>query len=94
METMKSFPKIPVIAHPLANPIPERFEIVPWEAVRVVASTMTGALSDHDEDGWRKLPRREHVGRAMRHLALYLISGDEEQLRHGACRALMALETL
>lgn len=78
----------------LANPIPERFELVPWEAVRAVASTMTGALADHDEDGWRKLPRREHVGRALRHLTLYLVSGNEEELRHAACRALMALETL
>lgn len=86
-ETTKSFPK------PLANTIPERFELVPWEAVRVVAEVMTGALADHDEGGWRKLPRREHVGRALRHLAAYLVSGDEEELRHGACRALMAVET-
>lgn len=80
--------------HPLANHVPERFELVPWEAVRIVAATLTKGLEDHDEDGWRKLPRREHVGRALRHLALYLVSGDEEELRHGACRALMALETL
>src|SRR5674476_573163 len=85
-ETTKSFPR------PLANPVPERFELVPWEAVRIVAATMTEGLADHDEGGWRKLPRREHVGRALRHLALYLVGGDEEELRHGACRALMSLD--
>jgi hypothetical protein len=79
-------------SRPLANPIPERFELVPWEAVRIVAATMTKGLEDHDEGGWRKLPRREHVGRALRHLAAYLVSGDEEELQHGACRALMGLE--
>jgi hypothetical protein len=86
-ETTKSSPK------PLANPVPERFELVPWEAVRIVAATLTQGLEDHDEDGWRELPRREHVGRALRHLAAYLVSGDEEELRHGATRALMAVET-
>src|ERR1035437_2990062 len=86
-ETMKSFPR------PLASPIPERFELVPWEAVRVIAATLTKGLEDHDEGGWRELPRREHVGRALRHLALYLISGEEEELRHGATRCLMSLET-
>jgi hypothetical protein len=87
-ETMTRF-----TAKPLANPVPERFDLVPWEAVRIVAATLTKGLEDHDEGGWRKLPRREHVGRALRHLALYLVDGDEEELRHGATRALMAVET-
>jgi hypothetical protein len=78
---------------PLANPVPENFGLVPWEAVRVVAEVMTAALADHDEGGWRNLPRREHVARAMRHLALYSISGEEEELRHAACRVLFAVET-
>jgi hypothetical protein len=73
--------------------VPERFDLVPWEAVRRVAETMTNALDDHDEDGWRKLPHRDHVSRAMRHLAAYLNNGSEEELRHAACRVLMALET-
>jgi hypothetical protein len=86
--TTKFFPR------PLANSIPERFELVPWEAVRVVAETLTKGLADHDEGGWRKLPRREHVGRALRHLAMYLISGSEEDLTHAATRCLMSLEVL
>ena len=77
---------------PLANPIPEDFSLVPWAAVRIVAEVMTDALKDHDRDGWRKLPRREHASRAARHLALYFVNGQEEELRHAACRALMALE--
>jgi hypothetical protein len=78
---------------PLANPVPERFDLIPWEAVRRCAEVMTNALADHDEDGWRRLPRHEHVSRAMRHLALYQITGKDEELEHAACRALMALES-
>lgn len=77
----------------LANPVPERFDLVPWTAVRQIAQTMTDALRDHDEGGWRELPRKEHVTRAIRHLTLYLV-GDksEDHLSHAACRALFALE--
>lgn len=80
--------------HPLANPVKEEFYLVPWEGVRVVAETMTEGLKDHDEGGWRKLPRRAHISRALRHLALY-VAGDtsEGHLEHAACRVLMALET-
>jgi hypothetical protein len=79
---------------PLANPVKEEFHLVPWEAVRVVAQTMTDGLKDHDENGWRKLSRKAHISRALRHLALHL-TGDtsEEHLKHAACRCLMALET-
>src|ERR1019366_5932250 len=92
-ENMASHPKRPALM-PLANPIPEDFSLVPWAAVRIVAEVMTDALKDHDRDGWRKLPRREHVGRALRHLAAYLISGSEEDLTHAATRCLMSLEVL
>lgn len=78
---------------PLANPIAERFEILPHSAILQVAGVMTKALDDHDEDGWRKLPARVHVGRAMRHMTLYLLTGSVEDLRNAATRALMSLET-
>jgi hypothetical protein len=78
--------------HPLANPVPEDFSLVPWEGVRIVAEVMTAALVNHDRDGWRKLPRREHIARAMRHAAAFMNGGSEEELRHFACRALMSLE--
>src|ERR1017187_601896 len=78
---------------PLANPVPDRFDLIPWGAVCQVARTTTDALKDHDEGGWRSLSRREHVSRTLRHLALYL-SGDtsEEHLEHATCRMLMALD--
>lgn len=78
---------------PLANPVPDRFDLIPWGAVCQVARTMTDSLKDHDEGGWRKLSRRDHVSRVLRHLALYL-SGDtsEAHLEHAACRMLMALD--
>lgn len=78
---------------PLANPVLEDFALLPWEGVRQVAEQMTEGLRDHDEGGWRKLPKRAHISRAIRHLALHL-SGDtsEDHLRHAACRCLMALE--
>jgi hypothetical protein len=79
---------------PLLTVKKERFDLVPWNAVRQVAEVMTEGLKDHDEDGWRKVPRKTHVSRALRHLVLY-ITGDitEDHLRHAACRILMSLET-
>src|ERR1035441_9256257 len=79
---------------PLAHPVRERMDLVPWNAVLAVAQTMTEGIKTHDEGAWRKLPQREHVSRALRHLALFLV-GDlaEPHLFHAACRTLMALET-
>ena len=81
-------------AKPLAHPVRERMDLVPWNAVLAVAQTMTEGIKTHDEGAWRKLPQRDHVSRAMRHLALFLV-GDvaEPHLFHAACRALMALES-
>jgi hypothetical protein len=91
--TVSTYTSGPTPKKPLANPIPEDFSLVPWDAVRIVAEVMTDALKDHDRGGWRKLPRQEHVSRAARHLALYFVNGSDEELRHAVCRALMALET-
>ena len=81
-------------AKPLAHPVRERMDLVPWNAVLAVAQTMTEGIKTHDEGAWRKLSQRDHVSRAMRHLALFLV-GDlaEPHLFHAACRTLMALET-
>jgi hypothetical protein len=81
-------------AKPLAHPVRERMDLVPWNGVLAVAETMTEGIKTHDEGAWRKLSQREHVSRAMRHLALFLV-GDvaEPHLFHAACRALMALES-
>jgi hypothetical protein len=79
---------------PLAHPVRERMDLVPWNAVLAVAQTMTEGIKTHDEGAWRKLSQRDHVSRALRHLALFLV-GDlaEPHLFHAACRTLMALET-
>ena len=79
---------------PLAHPVRERMDLVPWNGVLAVAETMTEGIKTHDEGAWRKLSQREHVSRAMRHLALFLV-GDiaEPHLFHACCRTLMALET-
>ena len=81
-------------AKPLAHPVRERMDLVPWNAVLAVAQTMTEGIKTHDEGAWRKLSQRDHVSRALRHLALFLV-GDlaEPHLFHAACRTLMALET-
>ncbi len=78
---------------PLAHPVRERMDLVPWNAVLAVAQTMTEGIKTHDEGAWRKLSQREHVSRALRHLALFL-TGDcaEPHLHHAAARSLMALE--
>ena len=85
---------VPLPEKPLAHPVRERMDLVPWNAVLAVAQTMTEGIKTHDEGAWRKLPQRDHVSRAMRHLALCLV-GDlaEPHLFHAACRTLMALET-
>jgi hypothetical protein len=80
-------------AKPLAHPVRERMDLVPWNGVLAVAETMTEGIKTHDEGAWRKLSQREHVSRALRHLALFL-TGDytEPHLHHAAARSLMALE--
>jgi hypothetical protein len=84
--------KRPGTSRPLANPVAERYELLPWGAIRVCAEVFTEGLKTHDEDGWRRLPREEHINRALRHLALYS-AGDtsEDHLKHAACRCLMAI---
>src|ERR1017187_909598 len=81
-------------AWPLAHPVRERMDLVPWNAVLAVAQTMAEGIKTHDEGAWRKLSQRDHVSRALRHLALFLV-GDlaEPHLFHAACRTLMGLET-
>ena len=78
---------------PLANPVHERMDLVPWDGVLAVARTMTDGVRTHDEGAWRKLSQREHISRAMRHLALFLV-GDSAapHLEHACCRILMALD--
>jgi hypothetical protein len=84
---------VPLPEKPLAHPVRERMDLVPWNGVLAVAETMTEGIKTHDEGAWRKLSQREHVSRALRHLALFL-TGDcaEPHLHHAAARSLMALE--
>lgn len=54
-------------------------------------------LHGYDDDNYLKISAREHIGRALRHILLWM-AGDredgnpDEHLVHAACRVLMALE--
>lgn len=46
----------------------------------------------YDDDNYKGIDLEEHIGRAERHLCMYLINNDVDELTHAACRCLMALE--
>ena len=53
----------------------------------------------YEDENYQKIPARVHVGRALRHLFLWMIGDKEdgsvdEHLVHAGCRVLMALEMM
>lgn len=46
----------------------------------------------YDDNNYKGIDIDEHIGRAERHLCMYLDNRDIEELTHAACRCLMALE--
>lgn len=77
--------------------IPFAFHLVPLRALAKVAAVMRkGELHGRDDngrDGWKEIPKDEHINHAIGHLLCHLGGRhSHHHLANAACRTLMALE--
>lgn len=74
---------------------PYRMQAIPPKAIMEVGKVRWEAVNKHgyDDDNYKNIPCKEHLGRALTHIFAYL-DGDKsnDHLSHAACRTLMALE--
>ena len=73
--------------------IDERFDLIPQNALRLIALCVARGAKKYGVDNWKKISSRDHVSHAMRHISLH-VSGDksEEHLVNATTRLLFALE--
>lgn len=51
----------------------DRWDLLPWAELRMVARVLTSGISKHKSDfGWQSRPKSEHVQSALRHITSYL----------------------
>jgi len=74
---------------------PYRMQAIPPKAIMEVGKVRFIGHEElgYEDDNYKKIPKEDHVGRALLHLFAWL-AGDNsnDHLSHAACRVLFALE--
>lgn len=68
-----------------------RYDLLPYSALDSIAQVLYSGAIKYGDDNWKRIPTYEHLNHALRHLVRFGLTGDTEELSHGACRALFAL---
>ena len=71
--------------------IPGRFDLIPPEALALVAIVLHEGAEKYGENNWKLIDDASHLNHAIRHAFAYLASGEQHHLSHAACRILFAL---
>ena len=74
---------------------PYRMQAIPPKAIMEVGKVRYKGFTElgYDDENYKLIGKKEHVGRALTHIFAYLAGDDSnDHLSHAACRLLFALE--
>lgn len=69
-----------------------RYDLLPALAIEDIAIVLQEGAIKYGDNNWRSIPASAHVNHALRHCFLWLTTQELDELRHAACRLLMAIE--